>query len=212
MSYLIRSEKITFEDFGKMLEAILPNLKTRTERDWYLDNSSTMEVNKDILYHSLHGNEIIKADEKFYVLEGPYDNDGQAQAERFVEGISKKIGDKIVIHNLDDVAFSGYGKNGELLGECWQENMKEDWEEIIIEEYSKMDEEIDDELDIESQVIIVKRHTGNNAIEKFENLEKTAEKFSVREKLKDNQAKIAAKEASAPKAEREKPLQQDISL
>lgn len=52
----------------------------------------------------------------------------------------------------------------------------------------------------------------SNAIEKFENLEKTAEKFSVREKLKDNQAKIAAKEASEPKAEREKHLQQDISL
>ena len=53
----------------------------------------------------------------------------------------------------------------------------------------------------------------SNAIEKFENLEQTTAKLSVREKLRNNQALIAEKATGAePKPEREKPLQQDISL
>ncbi len=50
------------------------------------------------------------------------------------------------------------------------------------------------------------------AIEKVAKLEQAADKVSLKQKLEKNKADIAAKEATEPKQEKEKPLQADLSL
>lgn len=51
----------------------------------------------------------------------------------------------------------------------------------------------------------------DSAISKFINLEQMASRTSVREKIRSNQATLAAKEAAEPKLEKNKPLQQDFA-
>ncbi|MGN0364912.1 MAG: DUF6674 family protein [Suilimivivens sp.] len=51
----------------------------------------------------------------------------------------------------------------------------------------------------------------DSAISKFINLEQMSSRTSVREKIRSNQATLAAKEATEPKLEKNKPLQQDFA-
>lgn len=130
MSYLINSENIPFEEFGKILASILPSIEMTDGFDWYVEKS-TIEVNKDILYKDLFGEKEISANQKFYIMGGPYDNDGPDMADGCVKSISESTGAKVTIHQLDSVHLFGHGKNGEMLQECWKKNDYKTVEEMI---------------------------------------------------------------------------------
>lgn len=220
MSYLINSEKIPFEEFGKMLADTISNVDeyqvpdesfdfeevkvkpltknpisdwTLSFKDWTLDDS-IIEINKDILYHSPIGEVEISANQKFFII---YDeNDSESwQKEAFVESISEKIGDNIVMHNLDNIGLSGYGKNGERLQECWKEYEYESVKEMIQElnsehKNTQLNKNIQENFSVKE----------NYVADRDSNFARS----SVKEKLANNKAAIEARESSEPKPVKEK--------